>query len=246
MAVENEHERSPGSDVSCGKTLFTTHLAGHLSCAASRATSGQPSPVRHAGSVRLVGLVGPVRPVRPQTAPCRAAPAEMAREAAPPFRTYGHARLVTHVWSRMSVWVSKGTCHGSRTAGQALQVHSVLPSPFPAPGPLRQASTKRYEHALALTAGGLPRRAPRHRFFVLQLSRRLAALPTRTHAPAYQDTRAASSRTRRYTEWVEAATASQANLESASSRPRCEMKLRKPGSASTRLIPQASESALPE
>ncbi len=185
MAVENEHERSPGSDVACGKTLFTTHLAGHLSCAASRATSGQPGPVRRGGSVRLVGLV---RPVRPQTAPCRAAPAEMAREAAPPFHTCGHARLVTHVWSRMSVWVSKGTSHGSRTAGQALQVHSVLPSPFPAPGPLWPASTKRYEHALALTAGGLPRRAPRHRFFVLQLSRPgHTRLPTRTRAPPHPE-----------------------------------------------------------
>ncbi|MDK2930674.1 MAG: hypothetical protein PWR07_805 [Bacillota bacterium] len=181
MAVENEHERSPGPDVACGKTLFTTHLAGHLSCAASRATSGQPSPARHGGSVRLVGLA---RPVRPQTAPCRAAPAEMAREAAPPFRTYGHARLVMHVWSRMSVWVSKDTSPGSRTAGEALQVHSVLPSPFPAPGPLRQASTRSYEHALALTAGGLAHRAPRHRFFVLQLSRPgHTRVPTRTRAP---------------------------------------------------------------
>lgn len=243
MAVENEHERSPGSDVACGKTLFTTHLAGHLSCAASRAMSGQPGPVRHNGSVRLVGLVGPVQsgPVRCVRRPPPARPRlrKWHAKPLPPF-----VRMVTRPRSRMFGHACPCGYLRVLPTGPAPQVRrfrATLPCLLPS---LPQARSGRLRQKV-WACHGPHRRRPAPPGASTSLFR-LAALPTRTHAPAYQDTRAASSRTRWYTEWVEAATASQANLESASSRPRCEMKLRKPGSESTRLIPQASESALPE
>jgi len=199
MAVENEHERSPGSDVACGKTLFTTHLAGHLSCAASRAMSGQPGPVRHNGSIRLVGLHGPVQSGASADRPLPGRAGGNGTRSCSPLsyvwsRTLGHACLVTHVWLRMSVWVSKGTCHGSRTAGQAFQGHPALPSLFPTPGPFRQASTK----GMGMPWPSPPAACPAGRLDIAfsscsspdvsQLSRPgHTRLPTRTRAPPHPE-----------------------------------------------------------
>lgn len=152
-------------------------------CRAQRHVPRPVSQVRPATAGPSGWSVWPVRSVR---RPHPAGPRRRKWHAKPlpPF-----VRMVTHAWS--CTFGHACPCGYLRVLppGPAPQVRRfrstlscLLPSlPQDRSGKLLQI---RYEHALALTAGGLAHRAPRHRFFVLQLSRPgHTRVPTRTRAP---------------------------------------------------------------